>query len=150
MSDTRIRELLSELDRLIPQESAQVLLYRDDDDEGNGGEGPKDAVLPFCATRDGFLRFGLAFMCAAFAEGTGRGSNGGNNVEINLLPFYRRDSNVEFRCERVEAIPVHGDRRFRPTLVSEPMGMGCPIVGFLVVCLLVGLFQVCSFIRSRF
>jgi len=63
MSDARIREVVAELERLIPRDNAQVILHDDGDSMG---------TLPTCATQNGFLRFGLAFMKAAFAE-SGKG-----------------------------------------------------------------------------
>ncbi len=137
MIEGRVRELLAELDRLVPTDSTQVVLFDD---------GEFDGVLPFCATKEGFLRFGLTFMCAAFAEGDGKGANGGVKVPLDLDPLYRRDSNVDFACERVEAIPPDGDRR-RARELSAPFGI--PILLFLILCLLVGLYNVVAFIGSR-
>ena len=140
MTEARIRELVAELDRLIPREDAQVILHDDGDSMG---------TLPMCATRNGLLKFGLAFMKAAFAEAKGKGSNGGEKVDVDadLDALYRSDSNVEFQCERVASIPDRGDRR-RAKDVPGPIGI--PIVVFVVVCFLVGLYQVCGAIRARF
>jgi hypothetical protein len=140
MTDARIRELVAELEGLIPREDAQVILHDDGDSIGS---------LPMCATRNGFLRFGLAFMKAAFAEARGRGSNGGEKVDVDadLDALYRSDSNVEFQCERAASIPDRGDRR-RAKEVPGPIGI--PVVIFVVVCFLVGLYHVCGAIRSQF
>src|SRR5258706_15643285 len=124
--ESRIRELLGELDRLVPVDKAQVILYDDGDPPGQ---------LPFCASKEGFLRFGLTFMLAAFATSAGRGSNGGEKVVLDLDPICRSDSNVEFLCERVTDMPQEGDRR-RPHHL--PNIIGGPLILLVECCFLVG------------
>jgi hypothetical protein len=138
--DPRVRQLVEELDRLVPTEGAEVILY----DEGR--ERPPFS-LPFLANEAGLLRFGLAFMKAAFAPSQGKGRNGGDEIEIDLAPIYRSDSNVEFLCERVSSLPETGDRR-RPREV--PRFIGLPILLFVLWCLILGLLQMYRMMRAFF
>jgi len=136
--EARVQALLNELDGLIPASRAQVVLYDSGDEDGK---------LPFCATPEGFLLFGLAFMRAAYAPAEGKGANGGEKVVIELDPIYRSDSNVEFLCERVSTLPEKGDRR-RPREI--PALVGWPILIMALWCLILGLGQAYTIIRALF
>jgi hypothetical protein len=136
--EARVRELLNELDRLIPADRAQVILFDSGDDVGK---------FPFCATPEGFLLFGLAFMRAAYAPAAGRGANGGEKVAVDLDAVYRSDSNVEFLCERVSALPEEGDRRRSREI---PGLVGWPILLFVLWCLILGIGQAYRIVSAFF
>lgn len=146
MSNERIRLLLAELTQLVPSgaNEAKVALVHDESDHLD---------LPFCATHEGFLRFGLAFMNAAFADATRTGFAGGDVVTLQLDTLMSSDSNVEFHCERVQVVLDAPERApHTPGLVGGALANA--IVWFLLLSLAVGLlfgvYKVIEFIGSWF
>jgi len=94
--------LLEELDRLVPTAEAEVLITV---------PWERFPDVPVRGTEAGFLRFGLEFAKGSFAPASKKGRNGGHVVSLDLDYLIGGDSEVEFDCERVEALPADGDRR---------------------------------------
>jgi hypothetical protein len=112
--------MLEELDELVPPRGAQASLALCDD--------TWPPVVRVQANPTGLLRLGSAFARGAWAAATGKGRNRGERLELNLGC---RLTGLEFSYERVDTLPVEGDKR-RP--IESP---GCGIV--LLILLVVGL-----------
>ena len=91
----RVVELVETLDRAVPIEGAEAIVFVDSDWTSAGA-----TVVAFLATPTGFVRFGLALMRAALAPDLGQ-ERRGERMPVELDDVLRQDSNLELLYERV-------------------------------------------------
>jgi len=116
--------LLQELDRLVPTANAEVLITVPAD---------RFPVIPVWATETGFLRFGLEFAKGSIIAASRAGRNRGHVVDLDLDYLIEPDSEVEFHCERVQALPASGDRRRTGEGIPGIVAIAVLIAGVLAV-----------------
>ena len=126
MDQQQIEETIELLDSLVPREGARVKLHQ-------YGGGPDEGQV--IANESGFLRLGIEFLKAAFAQPDS--SNEPNAVEVDIDYLVTDDSSINFDWF---------ERRDLPS--SEPTSRGSRIVPVLIGCTFIatGVLAVVGFI----
>ena len=123
MDRERIAELIRELDQLVPAEDAKVLLTQ-------VGGGPDESKV--VATENGYLRFGLAFMKAAFAPPSKSGDPA--TIHVDLEDLISDDSDVSFDWfERVDHFAPPGKESGAYKVAEWALIGSCVMVPVLVI-----------------
>ncbi|HGG59327.1 MAG TPA: hypothetical protein ENK26_05330 [Gammaproteobacteria bacterium] len=126
MNDTETRQLIDLLDKSIDKEKAKVLLTRP------GRRGPF-SESKFIANKEGFLRFGIEIMKAAYAEKKEK-----NVVPVDIKCLLLKDSNIVFdKFERHKFDDAKKKTFFYKILDAL---LDIIIVGILVVVFVVGVY----------
>lgn len=133
MDEQKIKNLVNELDLLVPRENAKIIF------EEYGGGTDEDQ---FRGTKNGYLRFGIEIMKGAFAPIE---SNTPGRIQVDVKEFISNASNVGidsfYRDESVS------DKDFTETWKDKLIGysfLGAVIL--LFACIPVGLYTIGKFI----
>jgi len=96
----RIAEIVGELDRVVPVDGAQAIVYVELFWQTYPHVERYEQYTAFLATPTGLARFGIEYMKAALTTRAQRGPRG-DIVDIDVDYLLRQDSNLEIACERV-------------------------------------------------
>lgn len=123
--DPRIGEIVSELDRLVPADGADVIAVVAAFWQTYPAVARQRHDCLVLATPAGYLRLGIEFLKAGMSPAEGKGPNG-DKVPFEIEYLLRKDSQLLLDCERLEPRPmrrpVRPARKFEWQVPDPPAG----------------------------